>query len=47
VLLALAVYPGEMDKLLPMAGASAAYGAVGGLLLGYILQKPRESTADL
>ena len=46
VILALVVYPGEVDKLLPMAAASGAYGAVGGLLLGYILQKPRESDAD-
>ena len=47
VAMALKVYPGEADKLLQMAGASAAYGAVGGLLLGYILQKPRESDAGL
>ena len=43
---ALVVYPGEMDRLLPMAGAAAAYGAVVGLLLGHVLQKPRESAVD-
>jgi len=46
VAMALAGYPGEMDRLLPMAVAAAAYGAVVGLLLGHILQKPRESDAD-
>ena len=46
VVMALVVYPGEMDRLLPMAAAAAAYGAVVGLLLGHVLQKPRESDAD-
>ena len=46
VAMALAAYPGETDKLVQMAGAAGAYGAVGGLLLGYILQKPREDAAD-
>jgi peptidoglycan/LPS O-acetylase OafA/YrhL len=45
VVLALVVYPGEMDRLLPMAVAAGAYGAIGGLLLGHILQKPREDAA--
>lgn len=42
VVMALAAYPGEMDRLLPMAAAAGGYGATGGLLLGYMLQKPRE-----
>jgi len=46
VIMALVVYPGEMDRLLPMAVASGAFGAVCGLLLGHVLQKPRESGAD-
>jgi peptidoglycan/LPS O-acetylase OafA/YrhL len=46
VVMALVVYPGEMDRLLPMAAAAAAYGAVVGLLLGHVLQKPRESDAN-
>ena len=46
VTMALVGYPGELDRLLPMAGAAAAYGAVVGLLLGHVLQKPRESDAD-
>ena len=45
VAMALAAYPGETDKLVQMAGAAGAYGAVGGLLLGYILQKPRADEA--
>jgi hypothetical protein len=44
--LALVVYPGETDRLLTMAVAAGAYGAVGGLLLGHMLQKPREGEAD-
>ncbi len=46
VAMALAAYPGETERLLLLAGAAGAYGAVGGLLLGYILQKPREDAAD-
>jgi len=46
VAMALVVYPGELDRLLPMTVAAAAYGAVVGLLLGHVLQKPRESDAD-
>jgi len=45
VAMALAAYPGETDKLVQMAGAAGAYGAVGGLLLGHILQKPRADEA--
>jgi hypothetical protein len=45
VVLALVVYPGEMDRLLPMAVAAAAYGTVGGLLLGHILKKTDEVDA--
>ena len=45
VAMALAAYPGETERLLLLAGAAGAYGAVGGLLLGYILQKPREDAA--
>jgi len=46
VAMALAGFPGELDRLLPMTVAAAAYGAVVGLLLGHVLQKPRESDAD-
>ena len=45
VAMALAAYPGQTDKLVQMAGAAGAYGAVGGLLLGHILQKPRVDEA--
>ena len=45
VVMALVVYPGEMDRLLPMAVAAAAYGTVGGLLLGHILKKTDEVDA--
>ena len=44
--LALVVYPGETDRFLTMAVAAGAYGAVVGLLLGHMLQKPREGEAD-
>jgi hypothetical protein len=46
VILALLVYPGEAGRLLPMAMAAGGYGTIGGLLLGYVLQKPREDEAD-
>jgi hypothetical protein len=46
VAMALVGYPGELSRLLPMAVAAAAYGAVVGLLLGHILQKPRASDAN-
>ena len=45
VVLALVVYDAEMSWLLFMGVAAGAYGTVGGLLLGYVLQKPDE--ADL
>ena len=43
--LGLVVYPGELEWTAFMAVAAGAYGAIGGLLLGLVLQKPAE--ADL
>lgn len=40
VALGLQVYPGELEWTAFMTVASGAYGAIGGLLLGLILQKP-------
>ena len=37
--MALAVYPGESNILMVMTVTAAAYGAVGGQLLGYVLRK--------
>jgi hypothetical protein len=45
VIVALMAYPGETDRLLSMALAAGAHGAVVGLLLGHVLQKPREEEA--
>jgi MFS family permease len=38
-------YPGEVSWILFMAVAAGAYGTIGGLLLGHVLQKPAD--ADL
>jgi len=38
--LGLVVYPGELEWTAFMAVAGGAYGAIGGLLLGLVLQKP-------
>lgn len=38
--LGLVVYPGELEWAMFMAVAAGAYGAIGGLLLGLILQSP-------
>jgi len=43
--LGLAVYPGELEWTAFMAVAAGAYGSLGGLLLGHVLQKPDD--ADL
>ena len=45
VVLALVAYPGQQERLLLMAVAAGGYGALGGLLFGYLLQKPREEEA--
>ena len=38
IFMALAVYPGVVNILMVMAVTAAAYGAVGGQLLGYVLR---------
>lgn len=43
--LGLVVYPGELEWAAFMAVAAGAYGAIGGLLLGLVLQKPAEDRA--
>jgi hypothetical protein len=43
ILLAVVVYAGEGNWLLMMSVAAAAYGAVGGGLLGHVLKKPDET----
>jgi hypothetical protein len=45
VAIALGLYPGETDRLLSMVLAAGAHGAVVGLLLGHVLQKPRVDEA--
>jgi MFS family permease len=43
--LGLVVYGGEMEWTMFMAVAAGAYGTIGGLLLGHVLQKPEDVTA--
>lgn len=43
--LGLAVYPGELNWTAFMGVAAGAYGSIGGLLLGLVLQQPAEGDA--
>lgn len=45
VVLGLVVYEGEPNWTMFMGVAAGAYGTVGGLLLGHVLQKPEEEPA--
>jgi MFS family permease len=44
-MLGMVVYPGETSWLLFMAVAAGAYGSIGGLLLGHVLQAPAADEA--
>ncbi len=43
-LLGMVVYPGETSWMMFMAVAAGAYGSIGGLLLGHVLQKPADES---
>lgn len=45
--LGLVVYAGEISWTLFMAVAAGAYGTIGGLLLGHVLQKPEDDAGPV